>query len=303
MQIPFVGFQPVKTSEHMASAGVFALLQVRKKTSVPVKDVPMHESANIVKGNWGKKDRFRYLREISTETKNTDEKFKGGKGNLKTLTCESKMYSTYGRGTGRKGWKCLGYFPKRKRERFSCISLLKPQRSFWLKKSSIYIYKIEILPNISFRIIFFPRLSYDISWFTLVAITYISLCCIYFNFYFHFIFFFPSFFCQRSWPFFVFSFSFLPTCYQPISHPVGGGGGGGIFHLLQLYTSREILKLYLHEILGSVLCRPKSRTFDWFRFYSCFHRDIQNFHHSLVTQLTQSLIRRQLSQRRSENPL
>jgi len=27
MQIPFVGFQPVKTSEHMASAGVFALLQ------------------------------------------------------------------------------------------------------------------------------------------------------------------------------------------------------------------------------------------------------------------------------------
>jgi hypothetical protein len=29
MQIPFVGFQPVKTSEHMASAGVFALLQVR----------------------------------------------------------------------------------------------------------------------------------------------------------------------------------------------------------------------------------------------------------------------------------
>jgi hypothetical protein len=51
MQIPFVGFQPVKTSEHMASAGVFALLQVRKKTSVPVKDVPMHESANIVKGN------------------------------------------------------------------------------------------------------------------------------------------------------------------------------------------------------------------------------------------------------------
>merc|ERR1712048_1461327 len=27
MQTPFVGFQPVKTSEHMASAGVFALLQ------------------------------------------------------------------------------------------------------------------------------------------------------------------------------------------------------------------------------------------------------------------------------------
>merc|ERR1719429_393894 len=27
MQIPFVGFQPVRTSEHMASAGVFALLQ------------------------------------------------------------------------------------------------------------------------------------------------------------------------------------------------------------------------------------------------------------------------------------
>merc|ERR1719266_557759 len=28
MQIPFVGFQPVKTSEHMASAGVFGLLQI-----------------------------------------------------------------------------------------------------------------------------------------------------------------------------------------------------------------------------------------------------------------------------------
>merc|ERR1719447_938850 len=27
MQIPFVGFQPVRTSEHMASAGIFALLQ------------------------------------------------------------------------------------------------------------------------------------------------------------------------------------------------------------------------------------------------------------------------------------
>ena len=27
MQIPFVGFQPVRTSEHMASAGLFALLQ------------------------------------------------------------------------------------------------------------------------------------------------------------------------------------------------------------------------------------------------------------------------------------
>lgn len=27
MQIPFVGFQPVRTSEHMASAGVFLLLQ------------------------------------------------------------------------------------------------------------------------------------------------------------------------------------------------------------------------------------------------------------------------------------
>lgn len=26
MQIPFVGFQPVRTSEHMASAGVFVLL-------------------------------------------------------------------------------------------------------------------------------------------------------------------------------------------------------------------------------------------------------------------------------------
>jgi len=28
MQIPFVGFQPVKTSEHMAAAGVFGLIQV-----------------------------------------------------------------------------------------------------------------------------------------------------------------------------------------------------------------------------------------------------------------------------------
>ena len=28
MNIPFVGFQPIKTSEHMASAGVFGLLQV-----------------------------------------------------------------------------------------------------------------------------------------------------------------------------------------------------------------------------------------------------------------------------------
>jgi dolichyl-diphosphooligosaccharide--protein glycosyltransferase len=27
MQIPFVGFQPVRTSEHMLAAGVFALLQ------------------------------------------------------------------------------------------------------------------------------------------------------------------------------------------------------------------------------------------------------------------------------------
>jgi dolichyl-diphosphooligosaccharide--protein glycosyltransferase len=27
MQIPFVGFQPVRTSEHMVAAGVFALLQ------------------------------------------------------------------------------------------------------------------------------------------------------------------------------------------------------------------------------------------------------------------------------------
>lgn len=30
MQIPFVRFQPVKTSEHMAAAGVFGLLQVNK---------------------------------------------------------------------------------------------------------------------------------------------------------------------------------------------------------------------------------------------------------------------------------
>ena len=28
MQVPFVGFQPLRTSEHMASIGVFALLQV-----------------------------------------------------------------------------------------------------------------------------------------------------------------------------------------------------------------------------------------------------------------------------------
>lgn len=28
MQVPFVGFQPVKTSEHMAAAGIFGLLQV-----------------------------------------------------------------------------------------------------------------------------------------------------------------------------------------------------------------------------------------------------------------------------------
>ena len=27
MQVPFVGFQPVRTSEHMAAAGTFALLQ------------------------------------------------------------------------------------------------------------------------------------------------------------------------------------------------------------------------------------------------------------------------------------
>ncbi len=27
MQIPFVGFQPIRTSEHMAAAGTFALLQ------------------------------------------------------------------------------------------------------------------------------------------------------------------------------------------------------------------------------------------------------------------------------------
>ena len=26
MQVPFVGFQPIRTSEHMAAAGVFALL-------------------------------------------------------------------------------------------------------------------------------------------------------------------------------------------------------------------------------------------------------------------------------------
>lgn len=30
MQVPFVGFQPVKTSEHMAAAGIFGLLQVRE---------------------------------------------------------------------------------------------------------------------------------------------------------------------------------------------------------------------------------------------------------------------------------
>lgn len=28
MQIPFVGFQPIRTSEHMAAAGVFALLNI-----------------------------------------------------------------------------------------------------------------------------------------------------------------------------------------------------------------------------------------------------------------------------------
>lgn len=28
MQVPFVGFQPVKTSEHMAAFGVFGLVQV-----------------------------------------------------------------------------------------------------------------------------------------------------------------------------------------------------------------------------------------------------------------------------------
>ncbi|XP_010785443.1 dolichyl-diphosphooligosaccharide--protein glycosyltransferase subunit STT3B-like [Notothenia coriiceps] len=28
MQIPFVGFQPIRTSEHMAAAGVFVLLQI-----------------------------------------------------------------------------------------------------------------------------------------------------------------------------------------------------------------------------------------------------------------------------------
>ena len=28
MQIPFVGFQPIRTSEHMAAAGVFGLLQI-----------------------------------------------------------------------------------------------------------------------------------------------------------------------------------------------------------------------------------------------------------------------------------
>ena len=28
MQVPFVGFQPIRTSEHMAAAGVFALLNI-----------------------------------------------------------------------------------------------------------------------------------------------------------------------------------------------------------------------------------------------------------------------------------
>ena len=28
MQIPFVGFQPLRTSEHMAALGVFGLLQI-----------------------------------------------------------------------------------------------------------------------------------------------------------------------------------------------------------------------------------------------------------------------------------
>lgn len=31
MQVPFVGFLPVSTSEHMAAAGVFALLQVNRQ--------------------------------------------------------------------------------------------------------------------------------------------------------------------------------------------------------------------------------------------------------------------------------
>jgi hypothetical protein len=35
MQIPFVGFQPVKTSEHMAAFGVFGLLQVNSPIGVP----------------------------------------------------------------------------------------------------------------------------------------------------------------------------------------------------------------------------------------------------------------------------
>lgn len=37
MQIPFVGFQPVKTSEHMAAFGVFGLLQVNIK--VPINNI------------------------------------------------------------------------------------------------------------------------------------------------------------------------------------------------------------------------------------------------------------------------
>ena len=28
MQVPFVGFQPLRTSEHMAALGVFGLLQI-----------------------------------------------------------------------------------------------------------------------------------------------------------------------------------------------------------------------------------------------------------------------------------
>lgn len=35
MQVPFVGFQPVKTSEHIAAMGVFGLLQVRHRTTEP----------------------------------------------------------------------------------------------------------------------------------------------------------------------------------------------------------------------------------------------------------------------------
>lgn len=44
MQVPFVGFQPVRTSEHMAAAGVFVLLQVGIEANFPIDflSLPIH---------------------------------------------------------------------------------------------------------------------------------------------------------------------------------------------------------------------------------------------------------------------